>query len=388
MHALAFGDFHLGFFGVGAVFFGRALLACVGLERIPFLGPRSESAPREPIDVILIARGPIAGVATCVEALLDQQDVDLRVIVVDDRSDAATTRAVAALAGERVEAIRIDAVPADALPFPHALRVALGATRSERVLVLQEAVQPLRRDSVAALLHAARVQRAASLWVLPRPRPGALWPLVLAGIADALPALAAIHRGGESLAVPIDVAVHRSDLLRVALARPDAKAAAVPELLIADTCRRRGLAVRVAQGSDEFAALRRLRLADLLETSERALASVGLRPWLLVLVTALYALACGTAVYGAFADNPWGWFAAGGLCSAAIPGVLIARVMRAPLLLGLLAPLSAPIEVLSLAFTSARLAVRRGVRWRGVFVPLAILRRAPSLGDGAPDTEE
>jgi len=63
-------------------------------------------------------------------------------------------------------------------------------------------------------------------------------------------------------------------------------------------------------------------------------------------------------------------------------------VMRAPLLLGLLAPLSAPIEVLSLAFTSARLAVRRGVRWRGVFVPLAILRRAPSLGDGAPDTEE
>lgn len=380
------GDFHLGFFIVGVLFFGRAILACVALERIPFLlRARLDGQPDE-LDVALVARGTPAAVEQVVEALELQSGVRCRVLLIDDRSDAAdavTLRAIAARHAS-VELHRIDTTPAGALPFGHAIAQALPHCRGEFVLLMQEAVLPRVDDAVARALATARAARAGSLWILHRPRCGWLWPTALGAMGDALPALASVHRGHEALAVPLELALHRTETLRATFARPDALRAAVPERLIAETCRHRKLPVRVAHAGEEFSALRRSRLGDLAEGAERGLASFGFKPALLAAITALYALMWFVAATGPFHANAWGLFAAGGLASAAVPAVLIARLYRAPILAGLLTPLANGLEILTMAFVTLRIAIRRGTRWRGIFVSLSDLRRAPRAAEEEP----
>lgn len=375
-----FEDFHLGWFAVGAAFFGRALIACAALERVPYL-PRAIEGEKREVDAVVIA-DEVDGVAECLASLRAQTGVALRILLVDDRSPpdaAARLRVLAASHG--VELVRIDAVPAGSLPFAHAITQALARSDRDEVLLLARPVVARVDDALGRALAALRTTRAAALWLIARVHAGWLTPLAVSSLADALPALAATQRDRDAPALPIDAALYRRAFLADALSQPDASAAPIVEFTLAQKALRDGVRIRVAHAALEFALARRSGLRDFAELSERTLASYGLRLWLAAAFATLY-LACWiAAVLGPFDPNPWGLFAAGGLASTAVSGVLVARVQRhsshGALVNGLLVPVVALIEASALAFVVARLAVRRGARWRGVFVPLSLLSRRP-----------
>ena len=388
-----FDDFHFGYFAIGGLFFGRALLACTALERVPYLTsaaqPGAVTGPRGAhdleIDVVLVARST-DGIAECLATLRSQTGVAAHVVLVDDRSapaDPARLFALAATASATV--VPIARVPHGTLPSHHAHTSPLAHDRFAHVPVLPRHALLRQDDAVDAALRTLRASRAAGLWLIGGARAGWLWPLWLSSLGDTMPAFAAVHRDRDAPAVPLDSALYRCGFLRDALARSEAAHAAVPEFVLAQHALRQKQAIRVAHAAFEFTAANRARIGDFVELSERTLASFGLRTWLAAIFVLLYAAALIGAAIGPFDANRWGLFAAGGLASLAVPGGLPERVQRAPALFGLLTPLACALEAMLLAFLIARATLRRGVRWRGVFVPLPELRLGSRLDETKPE---
>lgn len=370
-----FGEFHFGWFGTGALFFGRALLSCATLERVPFLpGAPAAAAPVE-IDAILVVAHD-EGLAAALDSLRAQRGVSIGLLVVDDRSPpaiAARIAAAASAAGARL--LRIDELPKDVMPWHHAVDRALQLGERELVLLAMRPVRASTQDALARAHAGMLAARAAGLWLVPQLRAGALAPLALGSLGDALPALGATQRDQDAPSLPMDLALYRRAFLAEALARGELARAPVLEYGIAQHALDTHARLRVAHAAGEFALAPRLRLRDFAETTERTLASFGLRPTLALLFAAFYLAAWLAAALGPFAENRYGLFACGGLLSLAVPGLLVARVQRSSPLAGLLVPLAGLIEAVLLLALVTRVLVRRGVRWRGVGVSLAALRR-------------
>jgi len=88
----------------------------------PPLGLRK---PRPLVSVIVPARNEDARIETTVRRLLAQADVDVEIVVVDDRSTDRTSAIVETIARDdpRVKCVRVDRLPDGWLGKPHACQV-------------------------------------------------------------------------------------------------------------------------------------------------------------------------------------------------------------------------------------------------------------------------
>jgi hypothetical protein len=366
--------FHFGYFAVGIVFFGRALLSCAGLRRVPYL-PEDAPANREAIGitVVLVADGD--DTAACIEDLHRQRgvDVDLRVY----GPHAAPAPALAVPQSET-----------RGVPWTLGYRSALEAkpVATEWVLLLDAPLRFPHPDALRRAIRHAENERAALLWLLPRVRTAA-WasPARLTSLADAIPAMAATNSDRPGLPLPGLPGLARRGPLMRALREPGTDLDPNFEGRLTAFVEAEHARARYAHASDELDA-GQLRGPRLRESIERLLATVEFRIPVLLAGLAAYALLWTTALVGAWSDEVWGRFAAAGLASLAVPAWLVASSTRTSPLAALIAPLWLPVEAAYTVVVALDVARRRAVRWRGVEIPLTDFgtegKSSPDSGTG------
>lgn len=375
---------HLGWFAVGTVLFARALLACAAMRRVPFLpeiGAPGSPGGEPQLLVIVCARNADDVLTGCLDDLGRQLGAP-DVVVVDDRS--AAPLAIEACCDDRphVRLTRVAPGADEDVPWATAFAHGLAASNADPrwVVMLEQPCRLLVDDALARALRHAERERASALWLLPSaPTPWWLTPSRLTALADAMPAMAAINSGRESVHLPGLPALVRRDVLTAVLREPDASAAPLLEQRITERLIESGGRARCAIAADELRTPP-ARWPDVREGLERLLAMLQFRSWLVVAGLALYGVVWAPAVAGAFAIDPWGVWAFGGLLSLAIPAWLCASATHSSHLPALAAPLVYPAEVVVTIWLTLR-AVRRGeVRWRDKRIPLSRLRSATERG--------
>ena len=367
--------FDLGYFAVGSLLFGRSLIACAAMRRVPFLP--DAAPPIEGVSVIVPVRRAGPSLERCLRDLSTQRGCVVEVIVVDDRSAEPDTIAAVCAGREGVRLVRVDSLDSDWLPWSNAWRRGLDAAAesSSWVLLAETPIGLLHDDALARAIAGARAGRAAAMWLVPRTPSGLLTPSMLTALTDALPAMAATNQDRESVGWPGLPCLGRRDTMRAALRDPRAGMAAVFERILLDHLRRGGQRGRHAFAADEFEAPP-ARLQSTLENVERLLAMLGFRGLMFAVALLLYGALWGIAVRGAFDPNLWGLWAFGGLVSLAVPCALAAGIQRTNRLAALIAPLVFPLEAALTLWAIWRARRRGGVEWRGTFVGLDRLRVA------------
>jgi cellulose synthase/poly-beta-1,6-N-acetylglucosamine synthase-like glycosyltransferase len=154
----------------------KAISAAYGLRRVPNLNepPYNQIASGDPsITVIVPARNEAAKVGACLQSLLDQQQVNLRILAVDDRSTDSTGAIMDALALEqpaRLRALHITELPTGWLGKTHAMAFAARhaiALHNPDYLLFTDADVIFRSDALRLALAHAEATNADHLVVFP-----------------------------------------------------------------------------------------------------------------------------------------------------------------------------------------------------------------------------
>lgn len=373
-------------FALAALVWGLvAALGLLGALAVPSL-PRSrrEAAPGGPrVAVIVPARDEALRIGSTVGRLLAQRGVDLRVIVVDDRSsDGTGDAAMRAAAGDaRCEVVRVDTLPGGWLGKCNACHVGAQRAVAEGVewLLFSDADAWHSEDVVARALGAATARDSEHVVLIPgftRPTllaQGALAAALLGYLKDALlvnsgapwayigggafclTSVGAYSRAGGHEALRMEVVddIGLGALLRRSGARSLCFAAPRDvEVHWIDSAR---AFVRLLEKN--FFALQRFSLVR----------SVGF--------CCGFAGAWALCVVGPFTGTVAGWAAGAALLALVVPtGVVSVRWRWSPLA-ALVSPFAAIIIVPAFVNSIVRTLLRGGVRWRDTFYPLDALRR-------------
>lgn len=341
--------------------------------------PAATPAPRASVTAIVPARDEAERIEGTVRGLLRSTDVDLEVIVVDDRSTDGTAEIVARLAAldPRVELVRVDSLPAGWLGKPHACQRGGERARGEWILFTDGDIH-MAPDVVARAVAAARRERVEHVVLTPGiERPtfaaraalatfalGLLGPLARAnrderygwagiGAFNLVEARAWHAIGGhQSLAFEVVDDMKLGLLLRRAGFRTRGHLA--------------GREIQAAWGRSAREIVR------LLEKNQFAFFGFD------VLATSAF-LACGAVLWAAgplgFAwGGPAGLFAGLAWLAFAIPAAAGAARDGQPALPAACAPLGPPILLAAVARSMWTTLRRGGVVWRGTLYPLAELR--------------
>jgi len=151
--------------GAAWVLIDLALLRDVlAVPRLPAALP----ADRPTVTAIVPARDEAERIEGTLRGLLASRDVDLRVIVVDDRSSDGTGAIVARMASTdpRVELVRVDALPAGWLGKPHACQRGAERAQTDWILFTDGDIH-MTPDLVARAIAAARVERVEHVVLTP-----------------------------------------------------------------------------------------------------------------------------------------------------------------------------------------------------------------------------
>lgn len=371
--------FHFGYFAVGLVFFGRALLSCAGLRRVPYL-PEDVEPDRDPIAVTVLIASDGDAAARCAADLESQRGV---------RVDVRVT--VASTPSRPTDPTSATDAPTPSVPWTSAYLESLEArpAESEWVLLLDAPIRFPHPDALLRAVRHAERERAGLVWLLPRVRTAA-WasPARLTSLADAIPAMAATNTDRPGLPLPgMPGLIRRGPLLRMLRDEDAVRDPNFEGRLTGFVEAEHGRARYVLAGDELDAGT--LDGARLRESIERLLATIEFRIPVLLAGLAAYALLWTTAWYGAFSDEVWGRFAAASVACLAVPAWLVASSTRTNPFSGLLAPLWLPIEAAYTVFVALSISKSRAVRWRGTEIPLSAfgLRERKSPRDESREDE-
>ena len=329
--------------------------------------------------VVVAARDEAARIETTVRRLLAQRSVDLRLVVVDDRSADGTGDILRKLAVEdpRLEVVRVDELPPGWLGKCHALH--LGATRAAGGwLLFTDGDIWLGPDVIARAVRQAEADGADHLTLMPGV-PGATFLGVACQLLFAL-GIARRAAGVNRDAAGAYLGVGAFNLVRAGTYRAMGGHEPLRMEVVDDI--KLGLLVRRAGGRSRVYFAPRDAAADWCPG-----------PWAMVkgleknlFANAGYSLVragLGAGLVGGLwllgMAGPWTGTVAGvaaglGLLSLAVPGVAAAVRLRMSVLAGVLVPLAVPVLAVGMANSAWATLRRGGVRWRDTFYPLAALR--------------
>ena len=363
-----------------AAWTGAALAAVFALRRVPLLPPLPSPPPRLPrTSVIVPARDEAERIEGTLRRLLAQQQVELEIVVVDDRSRDATAEIVERLAREdaRVKLVRVAALPPGWLGKSHACERGARAAGGEWLLFSDGDIF-LAPDVLArALAHAASEQ--ADHVVLAPSIEGQSFPARAATAAfgaTMLPLLAAANGDHKHGGIGIGAfnLVRRSAWESVG-GHEQLKLEVVDDIGLGKLLARAGFRTRACFAGDEVAADWARTLRGVPRALEKNMfAQMGYSLPKALFFSAL-ALAFGLAPFaGAIVGGTAGWIAFAAMFSTIPASVIGARVTSSGLLPALLSPLfffALPWAMLNSTIVTLR---QGGVRWRDTFHPLAELR--------------
>lgn len=350
------------------------------VRTLPDLPPLPPATPPAAVTVVIPVRDGAGQITEVVTRFLAQRHVDLRLVVVDDRSTDGTSARLAEFARHdpRLAVTTVRELPPDWLGKSHALQVG-AATTTTPWLLFADADAWLGPDALARAIAAAEAHAADHVALLPDHRARS-W------LGEAC--LLAFHLTVQRRVAAVNAARQRSfvgtgafNLVRTAAWR------AVGEhhplrLEVVDDVYLGALLFRAGFRSRVWFAARDLAIdwggtpTDLLRVVEKNMfAMVRFRTWLALLLLLLTTALLAVTFTAPWWCGPLGWAALGAYATTALPAARFARRLGWRLAPASLVPLTRLWLVVALARSAWITLRQRGVRWRGTFYPLAQLRR-------------
>jgi glycosyltransferase involved in cell wall biosynthesis len=375
----------------------RDVAAVPSLEKAPEKEPQKEleKAPGSPnvapdgrsilagsrpgVSVVVPVRDEAARIGATLAGLRAQKDVEIEIIVVDDRSEDATGAIAleAARDDERVRVVRIDALPEGWLGKPHACQRGAELARHAWLLFTDGDIE-MSSDVVSRAIRVAETESADHV-VLAPDCPQRTFPARIAINSFAalmLHDLARANRDSPRRAVGIGA----FNLVRKSAwhAIGEHKALAFE---VVDDMRLGLLLARAGFKTRARVALRDIRaewggtLRDLVRALDKNMfAHLGYSVTLsLVSATLMAALWLG-AITAPFCGTTFGWIAFAAFVASGIVSAILAPREHQPILPALLAPLGLGLIPVVILVSMTLTLSRGGVRWRGRLYPLAELR--------------
>ncbi|MCY2961379.1 MAG: glycosyltransferase family 2 protein [Planctomycetota bacterium] len=370
---------------------GGWLLADLSLLRDVFAVPPLPAARpglRPRVTAIVPARDEAERIEGTVRGLLSSRDVDLQVIVVDDRSTDATGAIVARIAATdpRVELVRVDALPEGWLGKPHACQ--RGGERASGDWILFTDGDIHMTPEVLARAIAAGAEERVEHVVL---TPGIERPTLAARAAVATFALGLIgplaranrdERYGWAGIGAFNLVEARA--WRAIGGHTRLAYEVVDDMKLGLLLRRGGFRTRGFLGGREIRAAWGRSAGEILRLLEKnQFAFFGFD-----VVATLAFLGLGAALWlagpiGFAHGGPFGLFAGLAWAAFAIPAAVGAARDGENPLFAAFAPLGAPILLVAVARSMWTTLRRGGVVWRGTLYPLAELRARRICGFSA-----
>src|SRR5262245_35697467 len=366
------------FFGaVALIWLLLAVMTLRGVLAVRSLPPRAAVASPPPrVSVVIAARDEERRIETTVRGLLAQEDVDLEVIAVDDRSTDGTgeiLRRVGA-ADRRLTVVRVDELPDGWLGKCHALHVGAQRVTSEWLLFTDGDVW-MKPDVVARAIAAAeRVDHVCLLFGMSHGTPAgrACHLLATMSLATQAARLGAGRPGGY-------MGIGAFNLVRAA-AYCEAGGHAPLRLTVCDDwmlgllLRRAGRSTRAfLAGADVEADWFATPLGMVRALEKNYFAAVNYRLGTVLVSVPLFLLLWAAGLAGPWTVTPAGAAAGLAILSVAVPAAILAPRLRLPRRAAVLVPFVFPVLSLVMLNSAFRTLRQGGVRWRDTFYPLDLL---------------
>jgi len=349
-------------------------------QRLPRLENSTPNPAHPKVSVGLPARNEEACIETSVRKLLAQENVDLEIIAVNDRSSDQTAEILNRLAQEdaRLVVIHVEELPLGWLGKWHACDAGAALVTGDWILFTDADVW-LKPDVIARAILVADRDNADHICLTPGVAPGtasgqAWHPAFLLGLVDWFKRVNQDKPKGY-------LGMGAFNLVRTAAYRASGgykklRLTVVDDVKLGLLLRRAGKRTRGFIGGDDaechwpahaFGMIKIMEKNYFAILDYRVSVAVGL-----AIALCLFWLA---GLFGPFTGSLDGTAAGVGLVSFAIPSALIARKIRWSVGPALLVPLIIPLGAVAV-LNSAIVTLRQGgVIWRESFYPLDLLRR-------------
>jgi hypothetical protein len=364
--------------GLGATI--RILFELRYAQRLPLLDSLGETSVRPKVSVVLAARNEEARIETAVRQLLGQEDVDLEIIVVDDRSSDQTSKILHRLAGEdsRLTNVRVEELPENWLGKCHACYMGAALATGEWILFTDADVW-LRPDTIIRAVLLANRESADHVCLTPGVAPGTLpaqaWHLMfLLGLAGWLARVNLDQRGAY-------VGMGAFNLVRTPAYQASGgygklRLTVVDDVKLGLLLQRAGKRTRGFIGGPDAECHWPSNVLGMIKIMEKNYFAILDYRTLLVLGLAITMSVFWIAgMMGPLTGSPAGRAAGLGLFSMCIPGAIVARRLGWSPAGAILIPFILPLIAYAV-INSAVVTLRQGgVRWRDTFYPLKVLRK-------------
>ena len=375
---------------IGAAWLYKLLETALGIASVPnLLAPKYDVAPAgsPSVTVIVPARDEAAKVADCVESLLGQDYLNLRILAVDDRSSDQTGAILDELSrthSARLEVLHVTALPASWLGKTHAMASAARqtiATHNPDYLLFTDADIVFRADAIRRSLAQAVASKADHFVLLPTTVAKSRGEGMLLAYLQVI-SLWAVRpwRVADAKAKRDAVGVGAFNLVRSAVYQQLGGFDAAPMAILEDlTLGRRvknaGLRQRVATAPGMVSVHWAAGMFGIVKGMGKNIFAVfGFRPALLLGAAAMMALSC-IAPIAFLAIDGTRFPAVVALVSVAGLYILWSRSSRLSSGYAALFPVAAAVVIYAMVRSMLLTLGKGGVTWRGTFYPLAELRR-------------
>ena len=375
---------------IGAAWLYKLLETALGIASVPnLLAPKYDVAPAgsPSVTVIVPARDEAAKVADCVESLLGQDYLNLRILAVDDRSSDQTGAILDELSrthSARLEVLHVTALPASWLGKTYAMASAARqtiATHNPDYLLFTDADIVFRADAIRRSLAQAVASKADHFVLLPTTVAKSRGEGMLLAYLQVI-SLWAVRpwRVADPKAKRDAVGVGAFNLVRSAAYQQLGGFDAAPMEILEDlTLGRRvknaGLRQRVATAPGMVRVHWAAGMFGIVKGMGKNIFAVfGFRPALLLGAAAMMALSC-IAPIAFLAIDGIRFPAVVALVSVAGLYILWSRSSRLSSGYAALFPVAAAVVIYAMVRSMLLTLGKGGVTWRGTFYPLAELRR-------------
>lgn len=350
------------------------------VARLPELPPLRTHAPVAQVTIVMAVRDDVLHVEESVRHLLAQRHVQLRLIVVDDRSEDGTGDVLARIAADepRLHVVTVRDLPPDWLGKSHALHVGT-ADVATRWLLFTDADAHLGPDTLARAIDAAERADAQHVSLLPTHR-----GTTFLGRACLLAFQLVIQRRVAAVNGPRQRSfvgtgafnLVRSDAYRAVGGHLPLRLEVVDDVWLGCLLFRAGFRSRVWLAHHDFAIDWGATPHALVRVVEKNMFAVlRYRTWLAAVAVLLGTVLLLAPLLAPVFAGALGWLPFGCYLATGLAGAALARRMHWEPLAGLLTPFTRLLLLVALANSTWVTLRQRGVRWRGTFYPLAQLRR-------------
>jgi glycosyltransferase involved in cell wall biosynthesis len=350
------------------------------VRHLPELPPRRDGAPVADVTIVMAVRDDAAHVEQSVRALLAQQHVQLRLVVVDDRSSDGTGEVLAHVAAQdaRLVVRTVRELPPDWLGKSHALHVGT-ADVATRWLLFTDGDAQLGADTLARAIDAAECADARHVALLPAHRRTTLLgqAALLAFQLTILRRVVAVNGDRPRSFVGTGAFnLVRTDAYRAVGGHLPLRLEVVDDVWLGWLLAKAGLRSRVWLARRDLAIDWGGTPRELVRvTTKNMFAVLRYRTWLAGLAITVLVTVLGTTFAAPWLVGAIGCVPLGAYLATAVAGVALARRMEWPIAAGLLMPFGRCLLPIALANSTWTTLRQGGVRWRGTFYPLARLRR-------------